>query len=523
MKRYVRFGPAEAARLSTLAPLARPHMVRIAKEFYERIREHEAAHAVFTGEEQIARLQRSLVVWMERLLTGPHDEVYFEERSRVGQVHVRIGLPQRYMFTSMALVRASLVRVTEELPPADVAAARDALDRALDLELAIMVEAYRDALADRLAKAEREERERLMQLLARSERRYVNAVDLARVLLIGLDREGRIGAFSRELERITGLGREDVLGRDVAVLPMPERFPPEERARLRRFARGEELVPERWEIPLLTPAGHERLVEWHLARVPETVDDEVVLVAVGHDVTEEREREERVRRSEKLAAVGTLAAGLAHEIRNPLNGALLHVTFLERAMHENGATDDARGAVKFVADELRRLSLLVTEFLVFARPSAPDRKPTSVHELCKHAVHVVGPDAPAGTDVVADLSVSDVVVGLDAAKIEQVLLNLLRNAVDAVGGAGGGHVTLRERRLPRHIQLDVEDDGPGLPSPDAPVFDAFYTTKPAGTGLGLSIVHRIVSDHGGTVTVDSRPGRTVFRVLLPLDERGGES
>jgi hypothetical protein len=83
-------------------------------------------------------------------------------------------------------------------------------------------------------------------------------------------------------------------------------------------------------------------------------------------------------------------------------------------------------------------------------------------------------------------------------------------------GPGGGRVVLRARREPRHVWLEVEDDGPGLPSGDPPVFDAFYSTKPDGTGLGLAIVHRIVTDHSGSIEVESRPGRTRFRVRVPL-------
>ena len=105
---------------------------------------------------------------------------------------------------------------------------------------------------------------------------------------------------------------------------------------------------------------------------------------------------------------------------------------------------------------------------------------------------------------------------IDAEKLEQAVLNLLRNAIEAVGSTGGGGVEVRTRRRPRHVDVEVEDEGPGLPSTDAPVFDAFYSTKPQGTGLGLSIVQRIVSDHGGHVSVISRPGHTVFRIELPV-------
>src|SRR5688572_24762344 len=98
MKRYVRFTDNDARLLAELRPKATPHFERIAAEFYDRIREHEAVHDIFTGEEQIERLQRSLVRWMDRVVSGPYDEHYFEETAKIGRMHVRIGLPQRYMF-----------------------------------------------------------------------------------------------------------------------------------------------------------------------------------------------------------------------------------------------------------------------------------------------------------------------------------------------------------------------------------------------------------------------------------------
>ena len=106
MKRYVRFGEADARLISRFRAVASPHFVRIADEFYDRVREHEAAHAVFTGEDPIARLRGSLVAWMDRVCSGPRDESYFRETSKIGRIHVRIGLPQRYMLTAMALIRA---------------------------------------------------------------------------------------------------------------------------------------------------------------------------------------------------------------------------------------------------------------------------------------------------------------------------------------------------------------------------------------------------------------------------------
>jgi signal transduction histidine kinase len=114
----------------------------------------------------------------------------------------------------------------------------------------------------------------------------------------------------------------------------------------------------------------------------------------------------------------------------------------------------------------------------------------------------------------------ELVVLADPHKLEQVLLNIVQNALDALAPAGTGNIVVRARRIPRAVVVEVEDDGPGLPSPDAPVFDAFFSTKPSGTGLGLAITHRIVTDHGGTVDVESHPGRTCFRFTIPVGREG---
>ncbi len=175
-------------------------------------------------------------------------------------------------------------------------------------------------------------------------------------------------------------------------------------------------------------------------------------------------------------------------------------------------------AVAVVGDEIKRLATLVTEFLDFARPRPPQIKPVASRALCERVVQLVSPTAKkAGTDLVLDLPSRDPILQVDPAKIEQVLLNLLANAVEALAPAGGGRVTLRMRRHPRSVLFEVEDTGPGIPSADAPIFDPFFSTKPNGTGLGLAISHRIVSDHGGDLVVESKPGRTVFRVTLPLE------
>jgi PAS domain S-box-containing protein len=519
LRRYVRLGGTDARLIAAFGSKARPHFRRIARDFYERIREHEEANAVLASEEQVARLQKSLVSWLERVCSGVYDEAYFEAASRIGRVHVEVGLPQRYVLTAMALIRVELARLADETMGTEAGAVRSAVGRLLDLELAVMLEAYQQQLIERLSRIEELERKELGRALARSEHRYRNAVELARLLIIGLDASGDIQLYNREAERVTGFGRDEVIGRPFVDVLLPEALHEIEGKLFLEACAGK--IPEsgQLEAPVRLRSGKARDVRWRLGFAPATEGgDDVVLFALGADITGEKALAERARQSEKLAAVGTLAAGLAHEIRNPLNGAQLHITFLERALKRMDADADAFDAIHVVGDEFRRLSSLVSEFLDFARPRPLSKKPLSMRQLARRVARLVATKAvSAGATLKLELPAADVKLDADGERLEQVLLNLLHNAIEAVAPSGGGRVVLRVVRQPRAALIEVEDEGPGLPSADAPIFDAFFSTKPNGTGLGLAIVHRIVTDHGGTITVESRPGRTVMRVSLPAE------
>jgi signal transduction histidine kinase len=256
-------------------------------------------------------------------------------------------------------------------------------------------------------------------------------------------------------------------------------------------------------------------LRWELTHHGGATASGVAMFAVAEDVTEQRAEVDRTLRHERLEAVGNLAAGLAHEIRNPLNGAQLHLAFLERAL--SGQDPEVEEALDVVGNEIKRLAQLVSEFLEFARPHPLQREPTSLVALCERVVAIAAADAVAQQVILnTDLPPSDVTVEVDPERIRQLLLNLVQNSIEALHGQGGGHVTLRARRRPRTVVLEVEDDGPGLASADAPIFDAFYSTKANGTGLGLAIAHRVAFDHDGTIDVQSCFGRTCFTIVLPF-------
>ncbi|HKY32951.1 MAG TPA: protoglobin domain-containing protein [Candidatus Polarisedimenticolia bacterium] len=156
MKRYVGFTQDDAENLAGFRPLASPFFPRIADEFYARIREHPRAHQVFSGPEQVERLKLTLQLWADRLLAGPHDEEYFRLRCRIGRMHVQIGLQQMYMFTAMHQIREAFRRIAFQRIPDDEAKSRviGSLHKILDLELAIMLETYREDYVERLWRSE---------------------------------------------------------------------------------------------------------------------------------------------------------------------------------------------------------------------------------------------------------------------------------------------------------------------------------------------------------------------------------
>jgi signal transduction histidine kinase len=296
-----------------------------------------------------------------------------------------------------------------------------------------------------------------------------------------------------------------------------ERVFPEDGPRLRAAflsATGEE--PVELVADLQTRTRQKRLVDWLCWREAPGGLEPVRYVVVGLDRTEELAVERQALQNARLAAVGALAAGLAHEIRNPLNGASLHLSVLERELARlPGVSSSSSDAVVIVRSELRRLSSLVTDFLEVARPRPLARAEVDLKGVVQSVIAQVQDDARArGVGLTADLPSSPVVARVDAERLKKVLLNLVHNALEA--GDGGGKIAVRLRPAVDRLEIEVEDDGPGIPEGGPPIFDAFFTTKRSGTGLGLSIVHRIVADHGGDVTYTSVPKRTVFQVRLPI-------
>jgi signal transduction histidine kinase len=231
-----------------------------------------------------------------------------------------------------------------------------------------------------------------------------------------------------------------------------------------------------------------------------------------------REAEEAVRRSDRLAALGQLAAGLAHELRNPLGTIRASAEMLNRSVAAENEV--AREVAGFIAEEVDRTNSLVTRFLDFVRPLELRPAIADLAQVLDRSVSMVEREAAAREVTIYKNYSPDIrPFPLDAELMERVFYNLLANAAQAT--APGGAVTIKTRPMGANAEISVIDRGEGIePKIMDTIFNPFFTTKADGVGLGLAICSKIVDQHGGTITVESERGKgSVFRVCLPLGGR----
>lgn len=231
---------------------------------------------------------------------------------------------------------------------------------------------------------------------------------------------------------------------------------------------------------------------------------------------EERERE--LVRSERLAAVGKMAAMITHEVRNPLSSIGLNTELLEEELAQAADGVEARELCLAIHREVDRLTAITEEYLAFGRLPKPKIAPEAVNKMVDALASFVREDLAAKqVELSVELGDGDPIALIDAAQLRQCLINLVRNAAEAVATKGGGRVVLRTRRASDRVVIEVEDNGTGIAADVLPrLFDPFFSTKESGSGLGLALTQQIVKDHGGELGVESTVGRgTTFKVSFP--------
>ena len=383
LKDYVRFDVESARRLRAIGPRMRPYQARLVDRFYQSILDDPGARAVLKSEAQVNRLKVSLTDWLEGLFGGTYEEAYFEKRARIGRVHVKVGLEQRYMLAAMNVIRTGLHHALSEASDDGFGAFGDhcAIDQICDIELAIMLETYRE--------------------------------------------------------------------------------------------------------------------DYVLKKTAE---------------------------AESLAVMGRLTAGLAHEVRNPLNAATLQLDVLRRIasrVEDASVRRKIERRTNVVQDELRRLSFLLDDFLNLARARRLEPVRCEARALLEEVVELRRPEIESqGIEFIEDIDTEPCVLLAERDRLKQVVNNLITNAVEAVAECRQSTVEIHSRALDDGSwEVKVIDNGPGVsPEIAGRAFESFVTTKEAGTGLGLAIVKRIVDLHGGRARLTARPeGGTQASFWIPIE------
>ncbi len=337
--------------------------------------------------------------------------------------------------------------------------------------------------------------------------------------LIVVDRGGRIAEVNQQTERLFGYTKAELIGQPLEVL-LPERLREQHRGHRDSFlsAPGSRPMGIGLNLAARRKDGSEFPVEVSLTYARDTSRGDLVVAALI-DITERLALEREARRAETLTSLGTIAAGIAHDLNNPLSVILARVELLlampSDALDHTQLAED----LAVIHRQAQRATRIVQEFLELSRHGPKLAAPLNLNDLVERVLLLIGEQMRRnGIDVEADLERNLPPVLGDAVALERVLINLLTNARDAM--TNGGAVTIISRAAgerPGWLRLSVADNGHGIePAALSKVFDLLYTTKAGGSGLGLWLSRRIIQEHKGRIEVRSEVGRgTTFTISVP--------
>ena len=332
--------------------------------------------------------------------------------------------------------------------------------------------------------------------------------------ILVLDAEGRIVYANRGACRLLGLDEATAPGQ-----PMGRYLREIEWESLLRLDEKEWARMASREIEISYP--EHRFLALYLAPLDNPADGRTGVVMILRDVTKERDHAAEIVESERLNAILMLAAGVAHEIGNPLNSLTIHLQLLDRELR--GVPEEKREALKELLDvargEISRLDQILSQFLKAIRPSLPNFERSGLPEIVAETLASLGAEV-RDRKVVVEVEPAEGLptAWVDRGQVRQAFFNVIRNAIQAMGG--GGVLRISFAASDRLVGAVFQDTGPGIPPGQmGELFEPFRTTKANGSGMGLMIVQRIVRDHGGTVMVDSLPGGTRIQLNFQRDDQ----
>ncbi|UCF86013.1 MAG: PAS domain-containing protein [Desulfobacteraceae bacterium] len=397
---------------------------------------------------------------------------------------------------------AKLIFVGLDRGPVEIARKEDARHTVV-MALILLLIGFAGIVSLFLAQAYRSTRASLSRVKAFSD----NLVETMPIGLLATGRDGRVASFNQTAESVLQLSSRKVLWKiPQDVLPKPmldliDRLKTESRVIVKEIDCP---VPGSKTIPLEVIASF--------------LEDEkgafLGYVILFRDLSEIRHLKREVERSQRLASIGKLASGIAHEIRNPLSSIKGFATYFKERYRE--VPEDQKTA-DIMIKEVERLNRVIGQLLEFARPMSIKKKPTSIRDLVQDSLKMIEGAAQKKAIQVHVSSIPPIEISMDPDRMKQVFLNVYINAIEAMENGGSLSVELRRDDVAKKIEVTISDTGTGIKEEDLPhVFDPYFTTKSSGTGLGLAIVHKIIESHRGKVTVKRRNGTgTTVTIILP--------
>jgi two-component system, LuxR family, sensor kinase FixL len=330
---------------------------------------------------------------------------------------------------------------------------------------------------------------------------------------VTIDENHRVVVFNREAERIFGIGREEILGKDLGVILTPQCSQGHKQAVARYLeTRRPKLIGHQSEF--MTSRRNGELFPLSISFSVSNIGEKTFFTGIIRDLTETKALQEQVLKSERLAALGQLVAEVSHEIKNPL----VMIGGYARQLRRSSQDPKTQAKLQIITDEVQRLETLIEELRDLYRPKALDLETVDMAALLREIGELIREDGRnRGIETRLEIPPAPVLVEGDRNKLKQVILNLARNGMEAMDR--GGTLTLRVRCLEDRVEITVSDEGPGIPTPELDkIFVPFYTTKKQGTGLGLSVSKRIIQEHQGCSfnLASGREKGAVATITMPL-------
>lgn len=502
LQTYVGWTVEDAARIQSAAQVIERNIDWLVEDFYAEIQRHPKAASVLTGgRQQIKQLMGSLRKWLVETLQCRSDEEYLERRWNIGLRHVKVGLECAYTSVAMSRLRNGVTKILLDNfgnCPIRFSELVDSFNKLFDLELTIIQDAYQ-AEAIKLEKLAEHER---------SEVRFRMLVEAAACMVLILRQDESVAYFSPFSEMLTGYKAQEVLGKSFPIQFVPEAARSTVSSVIAATFNGQ--ITKAQELPLLHRDGSPRWFVWNTRLLTDFEGGSAVL-AVGQDLTESREAQERLLQSERLAGIGQMITGIAHESRNALQRIQSCSEMLELEIENN---EEARRLVHRLQVAQDNLLTLFDEVRNYAAPIQLDREPCRLDSIWREAWDSLE-STRRGRDctLIEKPCGLDLQLALDRFRMVQVFRNLLENSIAACSDPVEIHITCRHAHLDGApaIELRIRDNGPGLtPKARQCVFEPFFTTKTKGTGLGMAIARRIVEAHGGHISVGVGPPGAEF-------------